>query len=311
MISLVHSVGFTVADMERSLDFYTQVLPFRVAHIGETSGDALDRLTGIHGARAQVVSLVLGTEHIQLTQYTAPRTGRMIPSDSRSHDRWFQHLALVVSDMDAAYAQLQAAGIKPVSTAPQTLPPSIPAAAGIRAYYFRDPDGHNLELIWYPPGKGQPRWQNRDVLFLGIDHTAIVVGDTAVSRRIYEQLGFQLAGTSLNFGQEQEQLNAVAGCRVEITGWRVGEGLGIEFLAYLAPTDGRPYPAESTVADLWHWETTLVCADLTAVLTALKPTAVSAISSEVAAFPVDAPYGWRRAYLLRDADGHALKLVEA
>lgn len=311
MISRVHSVGFTVADMERSLDFYTRLLPFGVVSQGDVSGSAFERLIGIAGARAWVVTLALGSAQIQLTQFTAPQSGRPIPPGSRSHDRWFQHLALVVSDMDAAYARLQTAGVEQVSTAPQTLPLSIPAAAGIRAFYFRDPDGHNLELIWYPPDKGQPRWQSRDSLFLGIDHTAIAVADTAVSRYIYERLGFEVAGSSLNFGREQEHLNGVPGCRVQITGWRAGDGVGVEFLEYLAPQDGHDYPPDSTITDLWHWETTLVCEDIDTLLLSLQPFGVVSISAEIIQLPQVNPYGWSRGFLLRDADGHAIKLVEA
>ena len=60
------------------------------------------------------------------------------------------------------------------------MPDWNPSAGGIRAFYFRDPDRHVLEVIWFPAGKGAPRWQRHapTALFLGIDHTAIVVADT-------------------------------------------------------------------------------------------------------------------------------------
>src|SRR5437016_9593661 len=76
--------------------------------------------------------------------------------------------------MDQAFEKLRALKVQFVSTGPQTLPASLPAAAGIKAFYFRDPDQRNLEIIYFPPGKGDPRWQEKtDKLFLGIDHTAI------------------------------------------------------------------------------------------------------------------------------------------
>ena len=86
--------------------------------------------------------------------------------------------------MDAAFEKVRALKVQFVSTAPQTLPPPIPAAAGVKAFYFRDPDGHNLELIYFPLGKGDPRWQQpNDKIFLGIDHTAIGIASTAATRR--------------------------------------------------------------------------------------------------------------------------------
>ena len=146
----------------------------------------------------------LGDEFIELTEYLAPQ-GRPIPIDSRSNDRWFKHVAIVVSDMNKAYQHLRAHKIRHASTGPQTIPVANRAAAGIRAFYFKDPDGHNLEIIYFPQGKGDPRWQNANgKLFVGIDHTAIVVDDTAQSLKFYRDLlGLKLAGESMNHGTEQ------------------------------------------------------------------------------------------------------------
>ena len=123
--------------------------------------------------------------------------------------------------MEKAYAKVREAGVTHVSTAPQTLPSYIPAAAGITAFYFRDPDGHNLELIHYPKGKGQQRWQNTEELFLGIDHTAIGIDQTSESLSFYQgKLQLQIGGNSENYGTEQEHLNQVFGARLRITGLR-------------------------------------------------------------------------------------------
>src|SRR5438067_13167513 len=101
--------------------------------------------------RMRNVPMKLVNEFVALTGYLAPR-GRPIPVDSRSNDIWFQHIAIVVRDMDQAFEKLRALKVQFVSTGPQTLPPSIKAAAGIKAFYFRDPDQHNLEIIYFPPG---------------------------------------------------------------------------------------------------------------------------------------------------------------
>jgi Glyoxalase/Bleomycin resistance protein/Dioxygenase superfamily len=106
--------------------------------------------------------------------------------------------------------------------------------------YFKDPDGHNLEIIYFPPEKRDPRWQNANgKLFLGIDHTAIVVEDTTHSLKFYRDLlGLKLARESMNHGTEQEHLNNVAGARLRISGLRAESGPGIEFLDYLTPKTG-------------------------------------------------------------------------
>jgi catechol 2,3-dioxygenase-like lactoylglutathione lyase family enzyme len=255
----VGPVGFTVAEMERSVAFFRDVLTFEKVADCEFHDDAFDRLTGVFGARVRVVDMRLGEEALRLTQYLTPQS-RPIPADSRSNDRWFQHIAIVVRDMDAAHARLRKHKVRPVSTAPQTLPEWNQAAAGIRAFYFRDPDEHNLEIIWFPAGKGDPRWQRKtDALFLGIDHTAIVVTDTDASLRFYrDTLGLRVVGESENHGSEQEHLNHVFGARVRITSLRAPKGPGIEFLEYLTPRDGRPFPADAQPSDLVHWETTVI-----------------------------------------------------
>jgi catechol 2,3-dioxygenase-like lactoylglutathione lyase family enzyme len=253
----VVSVGFTVSDLDREVALFTQVLGFERVSEVELWGDEYEHLTGVFGARTRVARLRLGSETVELTEFLTPQ-GRPIPLDSKSYDHWFQHVAIVVSDMDAAYARLREHKVRHVSSGPQTLPAWNPNAGGIRAFYFQDPDGHNLEVIWYPTGKGDPRWQAKDRLFLGIDHTAIVVGDTEASLRFYrDAVGLKVAGTSENYGTEQEHLNLVFGARLRITGLRGDGGPGIEFLEYLTPGGGRAVPPDAAANDLTHWHVTL------------------------------------------------------
>ena len=157
-VSAVRMVGLTVSDMDRSVDFYTRALDFTKASDAEVSGPEYETLDGVPGARLRVVRLRLGDELLQLTQYLTP-SGQPFPADSRSNDRWFQHVAIIVSDMDRAYARLRQLKVQAASTAPQLLPRTIPNAAGIRAFYFRDPDDHYLEILQFPPDKGDPKWQ--------------------------------------------------------------------------------------------------------------------------------------------------------
>src|ERR1043166_5745682 len=208
LVKSVDAVGMTVSDTDRSVEFFSKVLPFeRVSDI-EVAGSEYERLQGVFGARMRIVRMRLGDEIIELTEYLAPK-GRPIPVDSRSNDQWFQHIAIVVSDMEKAYQQLRAHKVQHTSTGPQRIPDWKKAAGGIRAFYFKDPDGHNLELILFPRGKGNPKWQQTSGnLFLGIDHTAVVVTDTERSLQFYRDiLGMKLAGESENYGTEQEHLN--------------------------------------------------------------------------------------------------------
>jgi catechol 2,3-dioxygenase-like lactoylglutathione lyase family enzyme len=301
-VRAVAAVGITVSDAQRAADFYERVLGFVPVEDVEVAGEPWERLRGVFPLRMRVVRLRLGTEVLELTEYLAPH-GRPAPADARSNDRWFQHVAIVVSDMDRAYRWLHDQHVAHVSPEPQRLPDWNPKAGGIRAFYFRDPDGHPLELIWFPPGKGDPRWHApTERLFLGIDHTAIAVADTTASLAFYrDRLGFRVAGESENWGPEQERLNGVLGAHLRITGLRAAEGPGIEFLEYLAPRDGRPFPPDERASDLVHWQTRLVARSGTALekLDGTRPVATPAHE-----------LGFARGVDVRDPDGHTLEIVE-
>jgi catechol 2,3-dioxygenase-like lactoylglutathione lyase family enzyme len=309
----VDSVGMTVADLNQAVRFYTEVLAFERVTEWEEAGDNYERLYGVFGARVRVARLALGREAIELRQFLAPQ-GRPIPADSRSNDRWFQHIAIIVSDMERAYSRLRERGVVHASTAPQTLPEWNIDAGGISAFYFRDPDGHHLEVLHFPSGKGDPRWQARDRLFLGIDHTAIVVGSTDDSLRYYRDvLGMRIAGTAENYGPEQERLNNVFGVRLRITALRADEGIGVELLDYLAPRTGRPMPLDTLANDLWHWQVNFERDDLSAIDAAVErrsgqPGAPAYVSPGI--IGVDTNRATAAALMLRDPDGHAAVLKQ-
>ena len=310
LVSAVGPIGLTVSDADRSAAFYTRVLGFERVLEVEVTGDDYERLQGVFGLRLRIVRMRLGDEALDLMEYLTPR-GRPVPPDSRSQDRWFQHVAIVVSDMDRAYAHLREHRVEHASPAPQRLPDWNPIAGGIRAFYFKDPDGHPLEAIWFPAGKGDPRWR-RDGgrLFLGIDHTAIVVSDTERSLACYRDvLGLAEAGRSENWGPEQERLNNVFGARLRITTLRAPAGPGVELLQYLAPRDGRPAPADARANDLAHWQTTLATGDAAAVERAVRAGPCTLVSPGVVV-PPGRELGFARAFLARDPDGHAFHVVQ-
>jgi len=64
-----------------------------------------------------------------------------------------------------------------------------------------------------------------------------------------------VAGTSENYGYEQEHLNGIFGAHLLITSMRGESGPGVEFLQYLYPTDGRPIPYALTPSDVAYWQT--------------------------------------------------------
>jgi catechol 2,3-dioxygenase-like lactoylglutathione lyase family enzyme len=310
LVDGVDAIGITVSDMDRAVEFYSKVLTLEKISDTEVAGEDYEHLEGVFGLRMRVVRMRLGDEFIELTEYLAPK-GRPIPVDSRSNDRWFQHIAIIVSDMDKAYAWLRQNKVEHASSSPQRLPDWNKNAAGISAFYFKDPDEHPVEVLQFPPDKGAEKWHRlTDKLFLGIDHTAIVVWDTDSSIKFYRDLlGMHVAGESENYGTEQEHLNNVFGAHLRITALRGISGPGIELLEYLAPRDGRPFPSDERASDVVHRQTVLLTRAAESVAQQLRAKSVNFVSSGVVANQTE-QLGFSKAFLVRDPDGHAVEIEE-
>lgn len=241
---LIEAIALTVTDIDRSINFYTKALNFEVIDDGIFTGNSHDQI--------RAIALKLGDEKIRLIQYF-DKIGKPIPQDSQSNDLWFQHFAIVVSDMDEAYNHLKSFPFEAISTAPQTIPPENKEAAYIQAFKFRDPDRHPLELIWFPPDKGQQKWhQKSDRLFLGIDHTAIAVANTDRSLQFYcDFLGMKIDGGSFNSGETQARMDGLPDAEVRVTSLRpIQGGLGIELLDYIKPENDLPIPPDLKTYDI-------------------------------------------------------------
>ena len=224
-----------VSDLERSRCFYCDALGFRLLAGGPLS-DETKQAFGIPGVSAQELVLRLCQGELALVEFQ--KAGLAYPEASHSDDLWFQHLAILVSDMDRAYAHLRGfQGWLPITLGgPQTLPA---ASGGGRAFKFRDPDGHPLELLWRAARSEEFTVQGTIAipLFLGIDHSAIAISSTRRSRDFYEALGFNTTHATSNQGVAQSRLDDVHDAAVRVTRLDAApsKGLGLELLAYLPP----------------------------------------------------------------------------
>ena len=179
-----------------------------------TDAASLAKLLGKPDATVRLLTLRLGEQEIELVGFHA--IGRSFPPVA-GWSPLFQHFAIVVADMAAAYAQLRAQpGWSAISIGgPQVLPP---ASGNMTAFKFRDPEGHPLELLAFSPASTPEHWKrHRAGVALGIDHSAISVADTSRSIAFYERFGLNRIGGSLNFGPAQEKLDDIPHVRVEVT----------------------------------------------------------------------------------------------
>ena len=299
-------VDITVTDLEAMLRFYQQALGF-TPEPGDADDPGWARMLGADGARVRTARLRLGGQHIGLTAFDPP--GRPYPPGSTAADLWFQHIAVVTGGMPAAFERmLRHGGATPITAGgPQRLPPE---AGGVIACKFRDPEGHPVELIQFPPGAGDPAWQPAAAVAvtLGYDHSAISVADAGRSVAFYAGLlGFTQASRQVNSGPAQERLDGLANDVVEVIALEPADLATphVELLAYRTP-HGRAIPGGRRPWDTASTRLVLGVENLPGLLEGL------AAAGHAAAVPgaVELADG-SVAALVHDPDGHAIVLVGA
>jgi catechol 2,3-dioxygenase-like lactoylglutathione lyase family enzyme len=145
-------------------------------------------------------------------------------------------------------------------------------------------------------------------VFLGIDHSAIAVADTAESIDFYTRLlGFHVASRSLNSGVEQARLDHAPDVRVNVVALEPVEAHTphVELLGYEQPT-GRPLPAGVKPNDIIADRLVLDVDDLPRLVQILEAENVTFISPGT----VTSNDG-RRSALVRDPTGHLLLFTQA
>ena len=310
---MISRVALTVRELSRSVKFYEKALNFQQIGSYTIESPTAGLIFGMTDANPKlsvtIAVLTLGEEVIELMEFQNSAPIADIPADSASNDLWFQHLAVVVANMDTAWGHLKMFDIDPISPAPQTLPGYL-EAAGISAYYFKDPDGHVLELIHFPKEKGDSKWHEKKAgLFLGIDHTAIVVKDTNASLPFYEELGFTKEAQMKNYGSQQEKLDQVKDARMLVTSLASEAGMGVEFLDFKKPEDGRSFPKDARPNDLIHWHTVIEADDLPATFDRMKQAGNEILSENITRI-TDWEQDEYHGFLVRDKDGHAVLVIE-
>lgn len=302
VLRILH-VSRTVADLARATTFYCAALGFCVVEEGSNTRPAWAQLPGVACRTIQTARLRMGQQEMELTAFESD--GAPYPPGSNASDLWFQHLAIVTSDMATAYQRLQHHGATPITRGePQRLPH---AAGGVTAFKFRDPDGHPLELIQFPISSGHAiRYQaHPDAVTIGIDHTAVSVADTERSTAFYSGLlGLVEILRQLNSGPEQQRLDDLQDVAVEVVGLQsTATTPHLELLGYHTPR-GRaldPTGLRNIAAD----RLVLQVRNLPALSHALR----HADMSVLAAGPVVSVHA-SHATMVRDPDGHLLVLME-
>jgi catechol 2,3-dioxygenase-like lactoylglutathione lyase family enzyme len=264
---VIDRVTLIVSDLDRAEDDYVATFGCSIEQRGNVD-PALIRVLCVRQARGRRSVLRLGRERIELLEFT-DSAGRPYPPDSTSTDLWFQHMAIIVDDMTSAHRRVMAnPRFRPISrNGPVRLPET---SGGVTAFKFRDHDGHPLELLAFPGGQVPEQWADGGGCFLGVDHTAIAVRDTARSTRFFGSVfGFSVGGRTENCGPEQDDLDDVDDVHVSVT--RLGPDLPaprMELLRYHVGSR-RPIPDDTASNDIVATHSVVRVASLDATAAAL------------------------------------------
>ncbi|MGO9781869.1 MAG: VOC family protein [Streptosporangiaceae bacterium] len=266
---VIDRITLIVSDLDRAEEDYVRTFGCRVEHRADIE-PALTRVLCIRRARGRRSLLRLGRERIELLEFT-DSAGRPYPPDSTSTDLWFQHMAIVVNDMTRAYQRVMAnQRFRPIS---RQGPVRLPGSSGsVTAFKFRDRDGHPLELLAFPEGRVPGAWRDANGTgpFLGVDHSAIAVSDSASSTRFFRSVfGFSVGTRTENLGPEQDDLDDVDDVQVSVT--RLAPNLPaprLELLHYHVGTR-RPIPHDTVSNDIVATHSVVRVASLDATAAAL------------------------------------------
>ena len=139
MITNIDHVALSVADLERSLEFYRDIIGFEVVRILECGPEMrLGDVNGMPDSTARIAHLCLGNNMLELFEYQSPR-GKEIPADRNQADHGLIHLGFTSTDARADYEKLKEHGVK-------FLGKPIEFRPGVWIFYFYGPDGEVCEL---------------------------------------------------------------------------------------------------------------------------------------------------------------------
>ena len=138
-----HHAGIQVADLERSLHFYRDILGFELVFQWNPRAEYIRTITGYPEAdiHAAVLKMPGADVFLEILEY---RNVDKAPVDTRTANPGTAHLAFFTDDCDGLFTELTAKGVESVS---EPVTPDIGPNKGGRAVYMIDPDGIRVEFI--------------------------------------------------------------------------------------------------------------------------------------------------------------------
>jgi len=141
MITGFNHTSFTVADMDKSVQFWTEMLGFKVASLSPRQGDWQEAVTGIADASLMVAHLYGHGHHVEFVQYVRGAIDGGPPQPALTGAA---HICFEVDDIVQTWNEFLAAG---ATSQGRIVSVSDGPGKGCLAGYIRDPNGIIVELL--------------------------------------------------------------------------------------------------------------------------------------------------------------------
>ncbi len=140
MVTGIHHVGISVADIERSITFYRDIFGMEQAcEVFPFGGEQYARIMDLQSPEGRMCVMARGSLMLELFEFTGPEPAKQDP-DYPVANRGITHFGVWVEDIEATQQRMAGAGVRFHSEV-QRFP------GGMKATYGRDPDGNVFELL--------------------------------------------------------------------------------------------------------------------------------------------------------------------
>lgn len=142
MIKAYHHTAISVTDLERSIRFYCDLLGMKMEwRIDHKKGETYEKIVGLSNVDVSFAMLSGWGGRIEIFQFHSP-LGAPYPPDKPVSDKGITHLAFQVEEIGPLHEKLASNGVRFNA-------PPLAVRPGVRAAYFRDPDGITIEIVEY------------------------------------------------------------------------------------------------------------------------------------------------------------------
>ncbi len=131
-------VGVSVKDMEKSIEFYRDLMEMEEEFRSHHQGERISRVVNVPDAEISVCMLKKGDFRVELIEYIGKKEDPCI--HQKQNEVGLIHIAFSVDDVDAAYERIKAEGYEFFA------PPMVTRDNGPKITYFMGPDNVVVEI---------------------------------------------------------------------------------------------------------------------------------------------------------------------